>query len=149
MRKLFIVALLSGVAACATFDTAVVDPAMTTLAQIGNTSQKDLQNTEAVAQAATPPDTDGYNCAVAVLVVNGQIAKLNAANTISNAGVFTAAEMASIFQPGSAQYQQAINTIGTGCIAKANDVLGAANVVAAGGIMAVLPKVIPLAAAAP
>lgn len=147
MKKLIVAALLA-LAGCA-LNSTVVDPALKTLAQIGNTAQSDLQNTEAVAKAATPPDTDGYNCAAAVLVVNSQIMQVNAANNTANAGIFTAAEMASLFQPGSAQYNQAVNTIGTGCIAKANDVLGAANVVAAGGVMAILPQVIPLAAATP
>ena len=150
MRKI----LLASVAAlplfaCSQINSTVVNPALKTLAQIANTAQADLTNVEAIAKAATPPDTDGYNCAAAVLVVNGQIMQVNAANNTANAGVFTVAEMASLFQPGSAQYNQAVNTIGTGCIAKANDIMGAANVLAAGGIMAVLPQVIPLAAAAP
>jgi hypothetical protein len=147
LRQLLSTAALVALAGCAGFNTQVVDPALKTLAQVANTATADLTNVEAVAKAATPPDTDGFNCAAATLVVLGQIQQVTAANNLSNAGAFTAAEMASLFQPGSAQYNQATNTIASGCVAKANDVLGAANVLAAGGVVAVLPKILPLAAA--
>lgn len=145
MALMFASALSMG--ACTQFNTQVADPLLKDLAQIANTAQTDLQNVENVANAATPPDTDGATCAAAVITVLGQIQKVNAADTTANAGVFTIAEMASLFQPGSAQYNQAQNTIATGCISKANDVLGAANVVALGGVASVLPKLLPLAAA--
>lgn len=148
MRKLLIFGpvLLAG---CTAFNTAVVDPALKSLAQLANTSVADLQIAENVANAATPTDTDGYNCAVAAVNAIGYIQKVNTAATAggTKAGVFTAAEMTSLFQPGSAQYKQVTNLIASGCIAKANDVLGAANVLAAGGVMAVLPQILPLAAA--
>lgn len=120
-----------------------------TLAQIGNTAQADAAQAKAVALAATPPDTDGANCWTGVSTAIGEIQQVNAAANAgqSRAGVFTAAEMASLFQPGSAQYNQVVNLVGTACIAKANDVMGAANVVGAGGVMAILPQIIPLAAA--
>lgn len=120
-----------------------------TLAQIGNTAQADAAQAKAVALAATPPDTDGANCWTGVSTAIGEIQQVNTAANAgqSKAGVFTATEMASLFQPGSAQYNQVVNLVGTACIAKANDVMGAANVVGAGGVMAILPKIIPLAAA--
>jgi len=120
-----------------------------TLAQIGNTAVADATQAKAVALAATPPDTDGANCWTGVITAIGEIQQVNsAANAAgSAAGVFTTAEMASLFQPGSAQYNQVTNLVATACISKANDILGAANVVAAGGVMAILPQVIPLAAA--
>lgn len=120
-----------------------------TLAQIGNTAQADAAQAKAVALAATPPDTDGATCWTGVSTAIGEIQQVNTAANAgqSKAGVFTAAEMASLFQPGSAQYNQVVNLVGTACIAKANDVMGAANVVGAGGVMAILPQIIPLAAA--
>jgi len=148
-KLLFAAAAVLSLAACAALNSKVVDPLLTDLQKINATAAADLNNAEAVAKAATPPDTDGANCAAAVLTVQGQIAQVMAANDLSNAGVLTAAEVASLFQPGSAQYNQAENTVATGCIAKANDVLGAAKVVAAGGVAAVLPQIIQLAAAAP
>lgn len=149
MHKLIATFAIVALAGCSTFNTSVVDPLITDLSKINATATADLTNVEAVANAATPADIDGANCAAALLIVQGQIAKVIAANNLTNAGVLTAAEMASLFQPNSAQYNQAENTIATGCIAKANDVLGAAKVVAAGGVAAVLPQIIQLAAAAP
>lgn len=133
---------------CAQIDSAS-NKVLTTLAQIGNTAIADATQAKAVALAATPPDTDGANCWTGVITAIDEINQVNtAANAAgSKAGVFTATEMASLFQPGSAQYNQVVNLVGTACIAKANDVLGAANVVAAGGVMAVLPSVISLAPA--
>lgn len=138
-----------GLGGCGAFNQNVTDPLLSDLQQINATALSDLQNVENVAKAATPPDTDGYNCAAAVIVVQGQIGQVMAANNMANAGVLTAAEIASLFQPGSAQYDQAENTIATGCIAKANDMLGAAKVLALGGVAAVLPQIIQLSAAAP
>lgn len=152
MRKFFVVALLSGVAACSTFDTKVVDPLITDLSKINNTAVADLQNVEAVAKAATPPDTDGLNCAAAAITVSGQINAVLAAANTPNAGVLTTAELASLFQPGSAQYDAAKQTLTSGCAAKAQDVLGAAGVLAAGGVVGAIAagQVLPtLAAAAP
>lgn len=139
-----IVGLLGG---CQQFNSQVSDPALKTLAQIGNTAVADATQAKAVALAATPPDTDGANCWTGVITAIGEIQQVNAAAGGSNAGVFTATEMASLYQPGSAQFDQVTNLVASACVAKANDVLGAANVLAAGGVMAVLPKVIPLAAA--
>lgn len=148
MKKLAILAILV-VGGCQQFNTQVASPALQTLAQIGNTAVADAQQAKAVALAATPPDTDGANCWTGVVTAIGEIQQVNSAAASGGkaAGVFTAAEMASLFQPGSAQYNQVTNLVASACIAKANDVVGAANVVAMGGVMAILPKVIPLAAA--
>lgn len=124
----------------------------TVLSRIMNTSSADLQTAQNVANAATPPDLDGARCAAAVLVVQGEVQKVVAAQASGTQGAFTTAEMLSLFQPGSAQFNQAYNTAATGCIAKANDVMGAANVLLAGGIAGVLAAtntVIPLGAAIP
>lgn len=151
MRKLLLASAAAlPLFACSQFNTNVADPAFKSLAQLANTAVADLRVAENVANAATPPDADGYNCAAAAITAIGYIQKVNGAATAGQgAGVFTAAEMASLFQPESAQYKQVVNTVGTGCIAKANDIMGAAQVVAAGGVMAILPQILPLAAAAP
>lgn len=128
----------------------IVDPLLTDLSKIGNTTGADLKNVVAVANAATPPDADGANCATAALTVQQQIAKvLTAANTPA-AGVLTTAEVASLFQPGSAQYNQARQTLTSGCAAKAQDVLGAAGLLAAGGVLGAISagQVLPVLAAA-
>lgn len=122
------------------------------LSRIMNTSGKDLQTAENVANAATPPDKDGATCAATVLVVQSQVSNVIQAQGAGTQGAFTTAEMLSLFQPGSVQFNQAYNTVASGCIAKANDVMGAANVLLAGGIAGVLATtntVIPLGAAIP
>lgn len=151
-----VVALLAGCsqqlsAVQTDINTKIVDPLLTDLAKIGNTVQADLQNVVVVANAATPPDVDGANCATAALTVQGQIAKvLTAANTPA-AGVLTTAEVASLFQPGSAQYNQAKQVLTSGCAAKAQDVLGPVGVLAAGGALGAIAsgQVLPILAAAP
>lgn len=124
----------------------------TALSRIMNTSAAYLQTAQNVANAATPPDTDEASCAAAVIVVQGEVQKVVAAQAAGSQGVLTTAEMLSLFQPGSAQFNHAYNTVASGCIAKANDVMGAANVLLAGGIAGVLAAtntVIPLGAAIP
>lgn len=158
------VALLLGTTACSTSPKPSAPAAptaasaslggkfATVLSRIMNTSAKDLLTAEAVANAATPPDADGASCAAAVLVVQGEVGKVVAAQGAGTQGAFTTAEMLSLFQPGSAQFDQAYNVVAAGCIAKANDVMGAANVLLAGGIAGVLAAtntVIPLGAAIP
>lgn len=157
MRKFLILHLFAALAlvGCANTGTATTgafNPLIVVLSRINNTGLADLASVEAVAKAATPPDMDGYNCAVAATTVAKQISVVITAGNTSSAGVLTMAEIASLFQPGSAQYNQAQNTLAAGCIAKANDVLGPAGVVAGGGVVGVLAatnSVLPLAAAAP
>lgn len=139
--------------ACSVFGGASTSsPLITALSRISNTAAADLQTVQTVALAATPPDQDGANCAAAALKVQGQVNAVVTAANVPAAGAFTVAELASLFQPGSAQFNQAQNVLATGCIAKANDVMGAAGVLAAGGIAGVLAatnSVLPLAAAVP
>ena len=129
----------------------ITDALITDLAKIGATAGADLQAAEKVAQAATPPDTDGFNCAAAALTVQGQIAVVLTAANQPAAGALTTAEVASLFQPGSAQYSAAKQVLTSGCAAKAQDVLGAAGVLAAGGALGAIAggQVLPLLAAAP
>lgn len=124
----------------------------TVLSRIMNTSAADLITAENVANAATPPDKDGASCAAAIIVVQSEVNNVVQAQAAGTQGAFTTAEMLSLFQPGSAQFNQAYNTVAAGCIAKANNVMGAANVLLAGGIAGVLAAtntVIPLGAAIP
>lgn len=130
----------------------VTTPLITVLSRISNTAAADLQVAQTVALAATPPDQDGASCAAAALTVQAQVAKVVTAANVPSAGAFTVAELASLFQSGSAQFNQANNTLASGCIGKANDVIGPAGVVAAGGVAGVLAAtntILPLAAAAP
>lgn len=151
MNRMMIVALAASIAGCSSFNTKVVDPLITDLSKINNTATADLNQAVAVAQAATPPDTDGANCALAAISVGADVAKVNAAASGAGAGVLTTAELASLFQPGSAQYNAEKQKLTSGCAAKAQDVLGAAGVVAAGGVVGMLAagQLLPLAAAAP
>jgi hypothetical protein len=147
-------ALLSG---CSLFsnptviNTTVVDPLITDLSKINNTAMADLVVVQKTALAATPPDADGAQCAAAAITVGGQIAAVNTAASGTGAGILTTAELASLFQPGSAQYNQVKQTLTSGCAAKAQDVLGAAGVLAAGGVVGAIAagQLLPLAAAAP
>ena len=96
------------------------------LTTIANTASSDLTTAVAVANAANPPDVDGAACATAALAVASDIKKVMAATPAgATVGVFTTAEIASLYQPGSAQFNQEVKTIETGCIAKAHDVLQA------------------------
>lgn len=137
--------------ACSTFNAKVADPLITDLSKINATATADLVQAEAVAQAATPPDLDGKACAAAAVVVGGQVNAVLAAAGKSS-GPLTLAELASLFQPGSAQYNMVKQELTSGCAAKAQDVLGAAGLVAAGGVLGALASsqaILPLAAAAP
>lgn len=146
-----IIALLSG---CTQLNQQAVDPLIQEITNINNAGLADLQSVEAVASVpnANLPsgieDEDGLNCAKAGVTVLTQTQSVLTAANNPNAGVLTVAEIASLFQPGSVQYNQASNTLATGCVAKANDVLGAAGVVAAGGVVAAMvanTEILPLA----
>jgi hypothetical protein len=137
---------------CAQINTKIVDPVITLISKLSNTANGDLVIAENVAKAATPPDTDGFNCAATAITVNGQISAVLAAANVKGAGVLTTGELASLFQPGSQQYNAVKQQLTSGCAAKAQDVLGAAGVLAAGGVvgaMAAGNTILPLAAAAP
>lgn len=149
MRKLIAATAAITLVSCSSFNSKVVDPLITDLSKISNTAATDLNTVIATANAATPPDVDGANCAKAALTVQGQVAAVVKAANVSGAGAFTAAELASLFQPGSAQYNQAAQTLNSGCAAKAADVLTAAGALAAGGAVGALAvgQLLPLAAA--
>ncbi len=146
MRKLLApiacVALLGG---CA-LSTAQSNQINTILNQIANTATTDLTQQQKVALAATPPDTDGANCAGGALTVAAAIQKVLAATPQgTQIGAFTTAEIASLYQPGSAQFNWAVTTLETACIAKVHDVNQAVNSTA--GILTSLPSILTLAPA--
>jgi hypothetical protein len=96
---------------------------LSNLTTIANTASADLTTAIAVANAATPPDADGAACASAALTVATNIKAVIAATPAgATVGVFTTAEIASLYAPGSAQFNQAVKTIETGCIAKLHDI---------------------------
>jgi len=124
------------------------------LTQLANTATGDLTSAAAVANAATPPDADGATCGAAALTVAAAMQKvlLVTAPPVAGAkpatiGAFTAAEIASLYQPGSPQYQWAVKTLVSGCAAKIIDVQQAANAnLSIAGLIAAIPSVLPLAA---
>lgn len=129
----------------------ITDPLLTVLSRISNTAGADLVTVEAVAKAATPPDTDGFNCAAAAMTVQGEVSSVVTAAHVPTAGAGTVAELASLFQPGSQQYNAAKQTLVSGCAGKAQDVMGPAALLGTGviGAMAVGQQLLPLAAALP
>ena len=152
MRNLFLgTVCAAALAACTAFNTQVVDPLITDLAKIQATADADLVIADNVALAATPPDNDGDMCIKAVRTVGSQVKNVLAAANQPNAGPIATAEIASLFQPGSAQFNAAQQAITSGCAAKAQDVLGPAGLLAAGGVTAAMAagKILPILAAAP
>lgn len=152
MKRLAPVIVAVSLVACASVNTKVIDPLITAISRLNNTAAADLVVAQNVAKAATPPDTDGLNCAVAGAQASAQINAVLAAAGTANAGAITTAELASLFQPGSQQYNAVKQLLVTGCAAKAQDVLGPAGVLAAGGVVGALATangILPLAAAAP
>lgn len=130
----------------------------TVLTQLGNTLVSDLQSQKAVALAATPPDVDGAACAGALpdptkpgdtgtgaLAVAAAIQRVATATVGQKPGALTVAEIASLYQPGSDQFNWSVKTLETACIAKVHDVNQAINSTA--GIIAALPSILALAAA--
>jgi hypothetical protein len=128
------------------------------LTQVGNTLTADLQQQRLVALAATPPDLDGAACAgtlpdpaivgdlgTSALGVAAAIQKVSAVTANKQVGALTIAEIATLYQPGSAQFNWAVKMLETGCIAKVHDVNQAINSTA--GIITALPSVLALAGA--
>jgi len=163
-RALLAIAVIAVIAqalpACVNGLVSGVDSAKinTVLTQLGNTLTTDLQQQRAVALAATPPDVDGAQCAGTVptnpadattgtgaLSVAAAIQQVEAVTAGKQVGTFTAAEIATLYQPGSAQFNWAVKTLETACIAKVHDVNQAVNSTA--GIITALPSVLALAAA--
>lgn len=116
----------------------------------------DIKQLEAVASVPNPglpgeiEDQDGLACAKAAEGVLTQINAINAAANGPGAGALTAAEIASLFAPGSPQFAQASKTLNAGCYAKAYDVVGPMGIALGGGVVGVMttaPQILPLAAA--
>jgi hypothetical protein len=96
------------------------------LTTIANTAQADLTSAIAVANAATPPDTAGAACAQAAMTVGANIRKVIAATPAgATVGIFTSAEIASLYAPNSPQFNAVVTTLETGCIAKLRQTLQA------------------------
>jgi len=95
--------------------------------------------------AATPPDTDGATCADGAATVAAAIQKVAAVTAGKTVGAFSVAEIASLYQPGSAQFNWAVKTLEAACIAKIHDTNQAINSTA--GIITALPSVLVLAGA--
>lgn len=151
-RALFILCLasLTGCASGSLQKTS--DSVITVISRVNNTAIADLQQAQLVAKAATPPDLDGYNCAGGAITVFGEINAVTAVAGGPKAGAFTQAELLSLFQPGSAQYNQVKDTLTSACAAKVAKVVGAVQSTLAGGVIGVLATssaILPLAAAAP
>lgn len=121
------------------------DPTVTNLTTIANAATADLNNGIAVANAATPPAPHLASCYTSILAVNTAMAKVLAATPAgSTVGVFTAAAVASLYQPGSAQFNWTVETIETGCIAEWHDLNQAAASMA--GMPAALVAALAIAA---
>lgn len=156
-------AALAIVVACSLSGCAIVSQQQSTqittvLTQLGNTLTADLQQQAATAMAATPPDVDGARCAgtlpnpaiagdlgTGALAVAAAIQRVNAVSANKPIGALTVAEIATLYQPGSAQFNWAVTTLETACIAKVHDVNQAIN--STSGIITALPTVLLLAAA--
>ena len=130
----------------------------TVLTQLGNTLTSDLQQQAKVAMAATPPDTAGAACAgtlpnpavpndtgTGALAVAAAIQRVAAVTAGTSVGALTVAEIATLYQPGSPQYNWAVTTLETACIAKVHQTNQAINSTA--GIITALPSILALAAA--
>jgi hypothetical protein len=158
IARLSLVAVLAMLAGCQSSTgtntnpiNAIADPLITVLSRLSNTAAADLTTAQNVANAATPKDTDGANCAGAALTAQGQVNAVITAAHVPTAGAFTVGELASLFQPGSQQYNLVKQELVSGCAAKAQDVMGPAALLGTGviGALAVGQTVLPLAAAAP
>ena len=132
-KMLLITAAAMSLSGCVT--QAQSDNITKVIVGLSNKSIKDLQGVIKVANAATPPDLDGADCAgslpdptkptdtgTGALAVAAAIQKVAQATTGQQVGAFTTAEILSLYQPGSAQFNWAVKTIETACVAKAHDV---------------------------
>jgi hypothetical protein len=136
-----------------TTTTGIANPLFVELSDISQAGLGDLARVEAIASVPNPglpggvEDQAGLTCAQAGTSVLTQVNAVNAAANGPGAGVLSVAEVASLFQPGSPSFNQAEDTLATGCVDKANAVLGAAGVLAAGGVVAAMvasPQILPL-----
>lgn len=145
--KTSVVCILLGTSGCVgglTLSSADNDAIQATLTKLGNTATSDINTAISVANAATPVDTDGARCGQGALTVVQAIQKVIASTAgPATVGVATKVEIASLYQPGSAQYNYVVTTLETACIAKVHDVNQATT--SAAGIISAIPAVLGLA----
>jgi hypothetical protein len=98
--------------------TNALNTLQTVVADLVATDNTDLTNGDAIALAATPPDTDFDNCAKAGIAVATAAKKVIAASNSANAGLISLGEFTSLYVPGSDQYNWAESTLVSGCSAK-------------------------------
>ena len=150
------IAVACGLSACA-LNQVASDQVTTVLTELTNKQILDLQTARSLALAATPPDGDGSQCfgslpdpskpgdtGTGALAVAAALQRLVAAQKGAVVGAISTAEFASIVQPGSEQFNWAVKTLETACIAKVHDVNQAINSTA--GIFTALPAILGLAA---
>lgn len=138
-----VVALLGG---CAQFNSSVsakLDSVQQDVGQLLATGQAQFASANAVALAATPPDQDFINCYAAADQVLAAAQKVQAASISSNNGAVVAAEIATLYTPGSDQYNWAQSTLVSGCSAKITKAAG--NFINASGVLAAIPALLKLA----
>jgi len=155
--KVLIFALALSLAACGIPGTPEqASDVETVLTQLGDTLIADLQQQRAVALAATPADMDGVACVgrvrdptiapdtgTGMLAVADAIQRVAAVTKGKHVGAFTVAEIMSLYQPGSEQFNWAVKTLESACIAKVHDVNQAIN--STNGVIAMLPTLFALA----
>lgn len=129
-----------------TLSQATSDSITKTVNQIANTAIDQFTLVEKVADAATPPAPHLKDCAAAAIVVAQAIQKVAAVTTGQKVGGIVIAAVGTLYQPGSAQFNWAVTTLETGCIAEVHDVNQAINSTA--GVMAAIPGILGGAGAA-
>lgn len=99
------------------------------LTGLSNKTTADLQQALTVAltptSAGQPVDPAGVQCVTALLTVKGTLDKILANANVPGAGAITAAEFATIIQPGSPTANAARDAIVQGCALKVAQVNGA------------------------
>lgn len=135
-----IAGLLGG---CTAAQTTTLTANLTTIA---NSAQSDFTGVVNVANAATPPAPHVATCAQGGITVNAAMQKVLAATAGQTVGVFTAAAVASLYQPGSAQFQWVVTTLQTACIAEVTDLMqaGASTAGLPAAMLAVLAVAAPV-----
>lgn len=158
MKRFLLLAAVALMLGACTFSPTQSSDITRVLTQLGNTLIADLQQQRAVALAATPPDTFGAQCAgtlpdptkpgdlgTGALSVAAAIQRVAAVTDGKTVGALTIAEIATLYAPGSPQFNWAVTQIETGCIAKVHQTNQAINSTA--GIITALPSILALAGA--
>lgn len=125
MRKFLAVAGVLFLAACNLLPGSMQTDITKFLTGLSQKVTTDLTNAQAVANAATPVDTAGVDCASALLEVQADVNKVVVASNAAGSGIVTAAEVASLFQPGSLQANTERDKLVKGCSVKVAQVSGA------------------------